>query len=606
MKLPSIRQLLRDSVGTLVRYPYVLLSGGCATVAGVILLDYDGPPGPTVLFNILFASILGLPLFFALAVIAEKKGWGRRQSLAINVVGLLLLVAYACTVPSALADAPDYHILRLILFFVGLHFFVAFAPFQGNGEINGFWHYNETLFFRFLTAFLYSTLFYAGFSLALAAIDHLFGIEVPGKRYGELWIVICGLFNTWFFLAGIPEDLKSLDSSTDYPRSLKIFAQYILSPLALVYLAILYAYVVKILFAWDWPQGWVSGLILGFSAVGILTILLLYPIRDREGNGWIRLLSRWFYVLMVPLVVLLPLAVLRRISQYGITEGRYVAAVLGIWLIGVVLYFLLSARKNIKVLPLSLCVFSFLASFGPWGMFDASERSQVGRLRELLTRDSILVDGSVRKARGAVPYEEAKQISSILSYLHDVHGYARIQHWFSECLRRDSLDPVSESKGPDVVAGMMGVEYVRVWPGSRGNEVMLNADREGVIDIEGYDRFIPAQHLARGGTKKDLPGGEISYRVSWDLFTVTVVAKREGRPVDSLHIELRQCVERLRTEYAGASVGNIPSEKLSVSAANSGMKVKVYLLNVRGRWQDSKLELINCTAEILYTINEVK
>jgi len=57
------------------------------------------------------------------------------------------------------------------------------------------------------------------------------------------------------FPRGDPEDLQSLDTSTVYPKSLKLFSQYILFPLVLVYFVILYAYLAKILFAWDWPQG---------------------------------------------------------------------------------------------------------------------------------------------------------------------------------------------------------------------------------------------------------------------------------------------------------------------------------------------------------------
>ncbi len=106
-------------------------------------------------------------------------------------------------------------------------------------------------------------------------------MNIPGKRYVELWILINGMFMTLFFLAGIPPDLDSLDASTDYPKSIRIFAQHILFPLVIVYLVILYAYLAKILIVWDWPQGWVSKLILGFSATGILSLLLLHPIRDR-------------------------------------------------------------------------------------------------------------------------------------------------------------------------------------------------------------------------------------------------------------------------------------------------------------------------------------
>ena len=46
----------------------------------------------------------------------------------------------------------------------------------------------------------------------------------------RLWIVIAGVFETWFFLAGVPKNLEELDESDDYPKGLKIFTQYVLLP----------------------------------------------------------------------------------------------------------------------------------------------------------------------------------------------------------------------------------------------------------------------------------------------------------------------------------------------------------------------------------------
>jgi len=169
----------------------------------------------------------------------EKKKWGNGRAIGLQIIGIVLLVGYACSVPSDLGNAPAIHILRMLLIAVALHLFVAFAPFTGSGEINGFWHYNKLLLLRLITTAVYTVVLYAGLALALAALDNLFGMSVPGKRYAELWIIILGLFNTWSFLAGIPENLSPLEESTDYPKGIKIFAQYILFPLVIIYLVIL-------------------------------------------------------------------------------------------------------------------------------------------------------------------------------------------------------------------------------------------------------------------------------------------------------------------------------------------------------------------------------
>jgi hypothetical protein len=36
----------------------------------------------------------------------------------------------------------------LLILACALHLFVAAAPFTGRGQVNGFWHYNKTMFLR--------------------------------------------------------------------------------------------------------------------------------------------------------------------------------------------------------------------------------------------------------------------------------------------------------------------------------------------------------------------------------------------------------------------------------------------------------------------------
>jgi hypothetical protein len=116
---------------------------------------------------------------------------------------------------------------------------------------------------------------------------------------------------------------------------------------------------------WNWPKGWVSSLILGFSATSILSLLLMHPIRDRSENAWIRAAGKWLYIVLIPLIVVLFLAVTERIGDYGIIENRYAGIALGIWLVAQVLYFLFSKSKSIKFTIGSLCLLVFMVSYGP-------------------------------------------------------------------------------------------------------------------------------------------------------------------------------------------------------------------------------------------------
>jgi hypothetical protein len=601
MKLPSIQQVIQDSVRTFKRFPVVLINALIGTIAAVILIDHEGPPQATILFKIVFSTILGIPFLTALVLLAEKRKWGRAVSLVLQLLGVLLIAAYGCAVPANLDQAPAIFLLRQLILAFGLHLCVAFAPYLGAGELNGFWHYNKTLFLRLFTSFIFAVVLYAGLSIALAALDNLFGIDVPIKRYGELWCIIVGLFITWFFLAGIPEDLDALETSTDYPKVIKVFAQYILFPLVLVYLVILYAYLIKIIVEWNWPQGWVSKLILGFAATGIFTLLLLYPVREQQGNSWIRKASRWFYFIMIPLVLMLFPAVWRRISEYGVTEGRYLAIALGLWLAGIIIYYIFSKSKSIKVIPTSLGVLALISSFGPWGVFAVSEKSQVDRLQGILLKDSILIDGKIRPAPGVVSAEDTRQISSIISYLHDFHGYDRIQPWFTESLKADSGGSKWGYKEPAFVAKKMGVEYLTIWFNQPEDFIRLSADWQKVMDVHGYDCLLCCQYIDNSHLFKAVDDQDLSYRVDSSHYIITFMIASEGVIADSLLIDLHPVVKRLLEKYQDSNVSNIPPENMALSDTSRSMKIKVYLRSIHLGKEEKELKLIDYNADIFYS-----
>src|SRR6185437_825577 len=162
-----------------------------------------------------------------------------------------------------------------------------------------------------------------------------------------------------------------------------VFTQYVLIPLASVYVVILLAYEVKILIQWSLPKGLVSNLILRYAVFGILSILLIYPLRNQEENKWIKTYARSFYFLLIPLLALLFLAVFTRILPYGITAPRYFLIVLAGWLLFITFYFLLSQKQNIKVIPVSLCILALLSVYGPQSAFSVSRYSQMHLLTNI-------------------------------------------------------------------------------------------------------------------------------------------------------------------------------------------------------------------------------
>jgi len=600
MKLPSISHVANDARGAFMRFPLVILNAITGTMCALILFDYEGPSQASVLIRIVLGALLAFPLLSGLALTAEKRRWGTPASLGMQIAGAILIGLYATSIPQNLDGAPLIHLYRFFALFTGTILFAFVAPYIGHENELGYWNYCKTICLRIVTTGLYAVVLFAGLAIAFAALDNLFGVHVPPKRYGELWVFIIGIFSTWFLLAGIPKDLERLDSMTEYPKGLKIFSQYILFPLVLLYMVILYAYLGKILVAWDWPQGWVSRLILGFMATGFASLLLLHPIKDRIENVWIKTASRWFYAVIIPLTVMLFLAVWQRISVYGFTEGRYLGVATVVWLCVVTPYFIFSRKKKIILLTASLCVAVCAASFGPWGMFAVSERSQVNRLTDILTSNQMLVDGRVQAAPDSLRIETVREISSILGYLSEVHGFDAIQPWFAESLKQDTVGTGEAYKDPALVAKLMGVTFIRQGHVGPPGTMYLSVNQDLAFDIEGYDRLLRGQRVHAGVTVREFPAQGIAYRMGGDLGTMTVTVSRDTIAVDSLQVDLMPLVGRLTAEYANAATDKIPPEKMTIVAAGRTAKIKVLFTTTRTRQNQGATEIESFEAVIAY------
>lgn len=413
MKIPSIQALWLQTTKVFLRFPLQFILAILATSTWWYLIGIENYRGTLEINLVKFLSIsnLALTLLLASDLYAEVKQFEAGKKWIFRFMAITICVGLFFTLHPSHNQADMY---RIVILGFSFHLLVAFAPFIGNSNVNGFWHYNKTLFLRFLTSVLYAAVLYAGLAIALVAIDGLFNITIDYRIYLKLFAVVGLCFTTVFFLAGVPDNINSLNQNQTYPKGLKIFTQYVLIPLVSIYLAILLVYEIKIALIWQLPKGLVSTLILGYAVFGILSLLLIYPIKNNEENGWIKLFGRFFYVMMLPLVLLLILAIIKRVGSYGITEPRYYLIILALWLSSITIYFLVSKHQNIKIIPISLCIMALLTVYGPQSAFSVAKIAQIARLKNLMQLKANAIDNEKHKA-------------SIIRYLVSNHGLTALQ-----------------------------------------------------------------------------------------------------------------------------------------------------------------------------------
>jgi hypothetical protein len=502
MRFPSLHSLYSSFTYVLKRFPFEIAFAFLGVVAATVNIELSDLQVQISnwCIRLLMIANLGLILSLSATLISESRNFrtGRNYALRLFAVVITFLFLFLLDPLNRETD-----IFRFLLLALGFHLLVSFAAFAGMDHINAFWQFNKTLFLRFLTGALYSAVLFLGLAAAIGSMNLLFNFKFEWDTYAILWVWIAGLFQTVFFLSGVPENLNLLEEDQSYPNGLKIFTQYVLIPLASVYVVILLTYEIKILIEWDLPKGLVSNLILGYAVFGILSLLLIYPIRNLEENKWLKTYSKSFYFLLIPLLFLLIWAVAARVNDYGITEQRYFLIVLALWLGFITAYFLLSKRQDIRMIPISLCLVTLFTVYGPQGAFSVSKTSQLNQLKTLFGKYGAYRDSALQPLTKPLDSADRDRMVNVLNYLVDRHGtnsiktispirLENIEKHYTAKFKSDSVNlrNVRYEIIKDVKDSLLRVLKVPASPYEDSRVLNFRIKDEDVVDIEGYKKLI--------------------------------------------------------------------------------------------------------------------
>lgn len=553
------------------RFPFAIITSLTGTYCGIQIIT--GGDFPEILMPILLVSILGLPLFVSFTLFAEKNKWKPLHTLIPQAIFLVILGFYAWFLYKTELNREA---IRYFVFVAAAYFSLVFLPFINTREENGFWQFNRHFFGRIINTIFYGIILFGGISLTLLTIDYLKLMQVDEDLYLKIWVFIVGIFGVWYFLTGVPKNLDSFETEREYPKAIKFLAEYILLPLITLYTAVLYVYGGVILFKQEWPEGNVSIFILIYAAVGIFATFL------NPENRFLKIFSKWFYILLFPLIAMLFGALYVRVSDYGITENRYFIFILGIWLFCAITYYLFYKKKNIIFIPASLGILILLTAFGPWGALAVSEQSQVSRLENLLVKNEILVDGKIEVKPREVPPQDRKEISAIVRYLDETHDFSKIEPWFTEDIQKAVADknfnPASQ------LVSAMGLSYVNEYDYDYASEYekthfnfRLNEKFPRVQDVAGYDYFLPdGMFFYRMDQRRNtfITNNETfiaEFDIGKNLFHIT----KNGETL--MAVNVNEMAQKLSAQYSDRTDRYLPEEELTVISQVGRYKIKVVL-----------------------------
>ena len=533
MRFASLDSIARSAGAALRRFPLTLAFAGlaCAVTDLLILVEGDHPR----LVSVAVVATLGIALSLAATLFLERRGSSLPPAARAMVLPIVTVVlAFLATRWSHWAEEVQWRRYAQIAL-LG-HALVAVLPYVRVREPNGFWQYNRILLERFIVATVFAGVLQSGLMGALAALKPLFGIAVSPKAYALLFTWVSFVFHPWFFLAGIPQDLSSLESRSEYPATLRVFAQFILVPLVAVYQLLLTAYLVKVVTTGQWPSGLIGLLVSFEAAAGMLALLLIHPVRDQAGNLWVRTFSRGFYIALLPSIAMLAVSIAKRVGQYGVTEDRYFVIVLTGWLAAISLTFIARRDSDIRIIPLTLAALALVTLAGPWGAYGVSLRSQRAHLVRVLQTSGLWLNGRFAASDQPVPPATTREISSTITYLIRTHGSRSLRNVFPDQIAAADSGFVRGYRGAaDQRARQLmarcGLAYVNPWEAQQTEAGNFSfqlpyVDANEATHIEGVQYHVrmdgPVREIVADGRRFRLAVDEPRHRV--------VLIELHGRP----------------------------------------------------------------------------
>ncbi|HXK50317.1 MAG TPA: DUF4153 domain-containing protein [Clostridiales bacterium] len=611
----SVKVITENFVKTVKRFPLPVLFSALTAVLVIIEIEkFSYFNRSHLIEKSIFISILGFFMTLVSALYTEKRTSHTKGKYIFNLIAILLLVYLFFTLPEKFRET-DYIIFAN---FLSASLFALMFVYTEKENDKYFGIYNITLFMRAFTSFVFAVILFLGLASAVFAVQELLvGDNFHEEIYGDIWALVAAFFAPVFFLGGLPEKNEPDTETFQFPKALKVLLQFILIPLVSLYLMILYSYAAKIIFTRVWPEGIVSYLIISYSLVGIIAIILLSPLRDDENFAWTKTFSKYFFRALLPLIIVLFMAIFKRIGQYGVTEKRYFILILAFWLAGTALYMVFGKKKNLKLLPVTLSIISVLSLYGPWSCFSVSLRSQRAILKELLTDSGILVEGRIISTEKEIPFADRKSISSIVSYFYDNHGIGKLDYLapLYEKLKTETDDKVKDKyhyyrdKNEQVPRRMLvregfGFEFVNEYQTQNSFDyinVALKYNYDPVLeDISGYDRMIDCTDNI---FKKPVFDEGYSLYIRHDSNKV-IFSKDSLSELFSIDLKLYtdEILKKIKNPVNGNQLG---PEEMTVRDENDSLKYMIAFrnFNLTRKNENEKYELSSSHFRLYFTIN---
>nr|WP_311565327.1 DUF4153 domain-containing protein [Peptoniphilus grossensis] len=488
MKIFNFTLLNFNSIkNTFKRFPFTIISAILATIF-LILSTFDeyaeAYNDRIMSFGLVF--VFGIFLYAFIKLFNEGlRNYYDLKNLKNN--NLFKILSYVITLPILYGIYELVYQENKVLAFYDnnfIYFTLIAALVVGTSFVGKFNYHKDFVVYvaKILRAFIisniYSFIVFVGISGIIFALNSLFKFNFGSSVYLRVAIFSFILFNVVTFFSDFP---KVRDSFTDYkyPKAFRILLVYIITPIVIIYTAILLAYFVKILVLWQIPNNLIVNLVIWFASFSIVYLFFLSRV---DSITFINKFKIVFPFTLFPLLGMMFFAIYLRIKEYGMTENRYIVIAVGLWIFLSLIYYIFYRENSNISIPIFLSVIILITGIGPASATSLSIRSQNARFEKLL-RDNKMIAGEEIKPNISIESEAKSQIVDIVSYMVRTDRVDKLSYMPKDFkLNEDSFTKLFGFSNIIESKNYLGYSYTDNLPTDRE----LGFD----IDIEGYKHLI--------------------------------------------------------------------------------------------------------------------
>lgn len=540
MKIFNFTLLNFNSIkNTFKRFPFTIISAILATIF-LILSTFDeyAEAYNNKMLSLGLVFVFGIFLYAFIKLFNEGlRNYYDLKNLKNN--NLFKILSYVITLPILYGIYELVYQENKVLAFYDnnfIYFTLIAALVVGTSFVGKFNYHKDFVVYvaKILRAFIisniYSFIVFVGISGIIFALNSLFKFNFGSSVYLRVAIFSFILFNVVTFFSDFP---KVRDSFTDYkyPKAFRILLVYIITPIVIIYTAILLAYFVKILVLWQIPNNLIVNLVIWFASFSIVYLFFLSRV---DSITFINKFKIVFPFTLFPLLGMMFFAIYLRIKEYGMTENRYIVIAVGLWIFLSLIYYIFYRENSNISIPIFLSVIILITGIGPASATSLSIRSQNARFEKLL-RDNKMIAGEEIKPNINIESDAKSQIVDILSYMVRTDRVDKLSYMPKDFkLSEDSFTKLFGFSNIIESKNYLGYSYTDNLP----TDSELGFD----IDIEGYKHLIYVYSLDDAVTSGN-------YKFEKDKKEIKIYKKSKSDYKTIMTIDLAKLRDNLKLLY---------------------------------------------------------